>query len=82
MFAKVSVKGDDQCPLYKFLTDTRTQGDNGGDIRWNFTKFLVDGKGKVIDRFEPRVKVTEKRVIEAIEKALAASGGSKPATSS
>jgi glutathione peroxidase len=46
MFAKISVKGGDQDPLYKFLTDKATDPEFAGDITWNFNKFLVDRKGK------------------------------------
>lgn len=71
MFSKVSVKGDDACEMYKWLTD-KHGGSNkfAGEIKWNFTKFLLDGEGNVIARFEPNVKPDDKVVIEAIEKAL------------
>jgi glutathione peroxidase len=71
MFAKVSVKGDDTCELYKFLTsDTKDPG-HGGEISWNFTKFLVGRDGRVIERFEPKVKPDDPAVTKAIEEALA-----------
>lgn len=66
MMAKVSVKGDDMHPLYKFLTAAK-----GGDIRWNFTKFLVGKDGRVLERFEPRVDPDAPEVVAAIERALA-----------
>ena len=72
MFAKISVKGVDQDPLYKFLTDKETNPDFAGDIKWNFSKFLVDRKGKVVARFEPKVKPDSDEVNAAIEKYLAA----------
>ena len=64
MYSKISVKGDDKAPLYQFLTAT------GGEIQWNFTKFLVDKSGKVVARFEPKVTPESPEVAEAIEKAL------------
>ena len=64
MYAKISVKGEDQHPLYQYLTQT------GGDIKWNFTKFLVGKDGKVIARFESAVKPESPEVAGAIEKAL------------
>lgn len=70
LFSKVSVKGDDICPLYKWLTAKETNPDFGGEIKWNFTKFLVDREGKVVSRFEPKVKPDAKEIIESIEKAL------------
>lgn len=72
MFAKVSVKGDDKCDLYQFLTSKEKNGEFGGEeIKWNFEKFLVNREGKVIARFSPKTKPDDPKVIEAIEKALA-----------
>src|SRR5947209_2003322 len=64
MYSKISVKGDDKHPLYDYLTQT------GGDVKWNFTKFLVGKDGKVIARFEPAVTPESPEVAAAIEKAL------------
>lgn len=71
LYAKVSVRGDDQCELYKFLTSERKDPDHAGEIQWNFTKFLVGRDGKVLGRFEPKVKPDDPQVVSAIEKALA-----------
>jgi len=71
MFAKISVKGTDQDPLYSYLTNKETNGDLSGDIKWNFTKFLVDRKGHIVARFEPKVKPDSPEVMQAIEKYLA-----------
>jgi glutathione peroxidase len=71
MFAKVSVKGDDTCELYKFLTSEAKDPGHGGEIAWNFTKFLVGRDGKVLERFEPKIKPDDPAVIKAIEDALA-----------
>ncbi len=65
MYSKISVSGDDKAPLYKYLTDT-----TGGEIKWNFTKFLVDGDGKIIARFEPKVTPDSPELVAAVEKAL------------
>ena len=70
LYSKISVKGDDKAPLYQFLTDTGANPKTGGEIKWNFTKFLVDRDGKVIARFEPAVKPESPEVAAAIEKAL------------
>jgi glutathione peroxidase len=72
MFAKVSVKGDDTCELYKFLTSEAKDPGHGGEIAWNFTKFLVGRDGHVIGRFEPKVKPDDPAVIKAVEDALVA----------
>lgn len=72
MFSKISVKGDDKAPLYKYLTEQEADEKLNGDINWNFEKFLVGRDGKVVARFSPKTKPDAPEVIEAIEKALAA----------
>jgi glutathione peroxidase len=62
MFAKIEVNGDGTCALYQLLKEAQP-----GDIAWNFTKFLVDGAGNVVERFEPKVTPEE---IEPRVKAL------------
>jgi glutathione peroxidase len=69
LFAKVHALGPDIAPLYEALT-TSTPEALRGDIKWNFTKFLVDSEGNVVARFEPKTKVDEPEVRAAIEKAL------------
>src|ERR1035438_2322006 len=54
MYSKISVKGDDKAPLYQFLTDKGVNPNTGGEIKWNFTKFLVARDGTVISRSEER----------------------------
>ena len=68
LFSKITVKGDATHPLYQYLTK-----DSGfpGDIEWNFSKFLVDKKGKVVARFGPDANPMGKDVAAAVEKALA-----------
>jgi glutathione peroxidase len=70
MFSKISVKGSDQAPLYRFLTDKSANPKTGGEIQWNFTKFLVDRTGKVIQRFEPAVEPESKELVSAVESTL------------
>jgi len=70
MYTKISVKGDDKAPIYQFLTDKGANPNTGGEIKWNFTKFLVSRDGTVIARFEPAVKPDSPEVTAAIEKAL------------
>ena len=69
MYSKISVKGADQAPLYTYLTKDTGAGISG-EIKWNFTKFLVDRNGNVIQRFEPAVTPDSKDVTGAIEKHL------------
>jgi glutathione peroxidase len=70
MMSKVSVLGDDKAPLYQFLTDKSANPAIGGDIKWNFTKFLFDRNGNPVARFEPAVKPDSPEVTAAIESAL------------
>lgn len=70
MFSKVSVKGEDMCDLYKFLTDPATNGEFAGEIQWNFQKYLIDKSGRVVAKFEPKTKPEDPKLIAAIEKAL------------
>jgi glutathione peroxidase len=70
MMSKISVKGDDKTPLYVFLTGKDTDPQFGGDIKWNFTKFLFDRSGKPVARFEPNVTPDSPQVTAAIEAAL------------
>jgi glutathione peroxidase len=71
MLSKVVVKGKGTCPLYAFLTSKDTNPRFGGDIQWNFTKFLVNRKGEVVNRFEPRVAPESTEIVSAIEAELA-----------
>jgi glutathione peroxidase len=71
MMAKVSVKGSDIAPLYQFLTDKGQNPGTGGEIGWNFTKFLIGPDGKVLARFDSAVEPDSRQVTSAIEKALA-----------
>jgi glutathione peroxidase len=68
MYSKISVKGPDEAQLYKYLI--KEDPTHSGDIKWNFTKFLVDRDGKVIQRFEPAVTPEDPQMVSAIEKAL------------
>ncbi len=72
MFLKISVKGSDQHPLYRYLTDKEANPALGGKITWNFNKFLVDRAGRVVARFGSRTEPEDAAVIEAVEKALGA----------
>ena len=70
MMSKVSVKGDDKTPLYQYLTSTDEDPQFGGDIKWNFTKFLVGRNGQLVARFEPAVTPDSPQVKAAVESAL------------
>jgi glutathione peroxidase len=55
VFSKIEVNGSGAHPLYQYLT-AQKPGPKGADIQWNFTKFLVDRNGNVVERFETPIK--------------------------
>lgn len=66
-FAKIDVNGENEEPLYRYLKD-QAGGVLGDDIKWNFTKFLVDREGKVVKRYASQK--TPRKIGEEIEKLL------------
>lgn len=56
MMSKIDVNGENTTPLYRYLKSQIDNGNKNGDIQWNFTKFVIDRKGNVVKRFEPREK--------------------------
>jgi glutathione peroxidase len=70
MLAKTVVKGDGQCELYKYLTSKDTDPKFAGEIKWNFTKFLINRDGEIVKRFEPKVEPKSEEVTKAIEAEL------------
>jgi glutathione peroxidase len=71
LFSKIVVKGAYIHPLYGYLTSEKTNPRFAGEIPWNFTKFLVNKKGEVIDRFSPDDNPSSEKVTGEIEKAVA-----------
>jgi glutathione peroxidase len=68
MFSKISVAGDDKHPLYEYLTSQPEPV--GGEVGWNFQKYLVDREGNVVKRFGPRKPPLDPDVTSAIESLL------------
>jgi len=64
VFSKISVKGSDQAPLYQYLTQ------KGGEVKWNFAKFLIGKNGQVIKKFDSGVEPSAEELTKAIEAAL------------
>ena len=56
MAAKVSVKGNDIAPIYKWLCDKSLNGVLDADVKWNFSKFLLDEKGNLVAKYDSGVK--------------------------
>ena len=67
MAAKVSVKGDDIAPIFKYLTEKDLNGVKNTNILWNFTKFLVDENGKLIDSFISTTKPTSESITKYLK---------------
>ena len=61
MFSKIEVNGENACELYKLLKSEQPGEDGNEDLPWNFTKFLVDGDGSVLKRFNPQTTPEEIR---------------------
>ena len=70
LLAKTDVNGDDRHPLYTELTKAVDSHGQGGDIQWNFEKFLVAPNGEVVNRFRPRTEPDDPEVVGAIEAVL------------
>ena len=66
-FAKIDVNGENQSPVYKYLKSEK-KGVMGENIKWNFTKFLIDREGNVIDRYAPTT--TPEKIEEKIKELL------------
>jgi glutathione peroxidase len=70
--AKLDVNGPDRHPLYRELTSTQDAEGEGGDVQWNFEKFLVSPAGRVVGRFRPLTEPESPEILAAIEDALTA----------
>lgn len=67
MAAKVSVKGDDTAPIFKYLTEKELNGVKNTAILWNFTKFLLDENGKLVDTFVSTTKPTDDAIVKYLK---------------
>jgi glutathione peroxidase len=70
IMSKVSVKGSDKTPLYQYLTSAEQNPKTGGEIKWNFTKFLIGRDGQILARFEPAVTPEDPALTSAVSSAL------------
>jgi glutathione peroxidase len=71
MSEKVEVNGEGRHEVYRQLVETPDVKGEAGDVRWNFEKFLVDGEGTVVARFEPLVDPLDQQLTARIESLLA-----------
>lgn len=67
MMDKVSVKGDDMCEVYKFLTQKSKNGLQDSEVEWNFQKYLINEKGELVKVIKPRTLPTDPEVINWIK---------------
>lgn len=67
MMSKISVKGDDMDPLYKWLTSKSENGVMDSEVGWNFQKYLIDEKGHLVDMVSPRVKPDDDKILSWIK---------------
>ena len=70
MMSKVFITGNNAIPLYRYLTDKGQNPKTGGDLQWNFTKFLIGRDGTILARFAPSVAPEDPALVTAVEKAL------------
>lgn len=71
VFAKISVAGDDQAPLFRYLTEHPDEK-IAGKLEWNFQKYIVGRDGTVLAKFNAKTLPEDPKVIDVLEKALAA----------
>ncbi len=69
MFGKITVKGEDAHPLYRYLTDQPEP--IGGSVQWNFQKYLVNRRGEVVAKFAPGTRPSDGDLVKQIEALLA-----------
>jgi len=67
MMAKISVKGDDMAPIYKWLTQKELNGFDDSSVKWNFQKYLINEEGKLEQVINPWVKPDNKKIVRWIE---------------
>ncbi len=67
MMSKISVKGDDIDPIYKWLTTKAQNGVMDADVSWNFQKFMIDENGNLVDIVPPKKSPDDEKIIKWIE---------------
>ncbi len=71
LFSRIEVKGENASPFFKYLTSREIPPIGSGDIEWNFAKFVLDRRGRVVARFRPFVRPTSDELQQVVEQALA-----------
>ena len=68
VMSKVSIKGSDKHPIYKWLTEAEENGVADSKVTWNFQKYMIDGKGKLVGHEPPRKRPACRAIVKWIEK--------------
>lgn len=63
LMEKISVKGADMAPIYKWLTSKKENGVMDSEVKWNFQKYLIDENGKLVEVIEPKEKPTSDKIM-------------------
>jgi glutathione peroxidase len=63
LMEKISVKGDDMAPVYRWLTSKKENGVKDSEVTWNFQKYLIDENGNLVEVLDPKEKVTSDKVM-------------------
>jgi len=66
MMQKISVKGSDIDPIYKWLTTKALNGKMDAEVSWNFQKFMIDENGNLVDMASPRTKPMDEQIVKWI----------------
>ena len=66
LMEKISVKGDDMAPIYRWLTSKENNGVMDSEVKWNFQKYLIDENGNLIDVINPKDKPNSDKILEWI----------------
>lgn len=63
LMQKISVKGDDMAPIYKWLTSKKENGVMDSEVKWNFQKYLIDENGKLVNVLDPKEQPTSDKIM-------------------
>lgn len=67
MMSKISVKGNDQAPIYEWLTSEELNGYKDSSVKWNFQKYLIDENGALVHVMSPKVKPNDEKITNWIK---------------
>lgn len=67
MMDKISTKGDDQAPIYQWLTHKSMNGVKDSEVAWNFQKYMIDEEGNLVDFVSPKVSPLSDKIVNWIK---------------